>query len=444
MDKKNQEFDILNFIKTNYVYLILFIISIIFLLNTIPKVDNEVFFQNTDPSSYIKVAQGIVNDSSDEIGTYFSPGYTIILSMFMNIFGTSVFIAELVSFFFGFLTLFLIFFVVKKLFSNSNIALIAAFIYSIDPMVIFYSTNAFKGPILNFFILLIIFILLNEVNNKKVYGFFSIGLILGCIIYLNSWSYFLALLLIYPFILEFKDSKKKTFLEKLNFKIISKKFLFFFLGFIIMTGIFNLFYFILSNGESCFFLTNGGFMMYLGNNPTPTSNVAFTSQYGKEAYVPLISWVSKEKGLNFSQLSKSEQSSFATKYVLNFWLDNPSFLIKRVYNFLTNYWLYPNDAWAQRYIENKNQVFNYLWTKWIFVVIGLIFLLSKTKDYIIEKSIILYPILLVTGIYGLTIYLMRYKFYIVPYQIILASLGVYVIANTIINIVKEVLKNDSK
>ena len=127
------------------------------------------------------------------------------------------------------------------------------------------------------------------------------------------------------------------------------------IGFILITLVFNFAFFIPQNDESTYFLSNGGMLLYYGNNPTSESNVAFTSSYTSITQQPLVDYAAK-KGYNYSELSGSDRSSMATSYVFSFWAHHPSFLFKRVSEFMFSYWLFPNNAWSQRVIPNWTKI----------------------------------------------------------------------------------------
>src|SRR5690606_31124954 len=116
---------------------------------------------------------------------------------------------------------------------------------------------------------------------------------------------------------------------------------------ILFVALFNLTVFV-PQGKWYNTLTNSGILLYYGNNPTPHSNVAFTSTYPEGLFNPLLNYSFEKTKVPYEELSDKQKSSVSTSFVLNFWKSNPSFLVNRVKEFLFKYWLFPTLEWPQR------------------------------------------------------------------------------------------------
>ncbi len=105
---------------------------------------------------------------------------------------------------FGVLSVFLIYYVGKKLF-NLETALFAAALYSVSPLVLAYSHSSWNPDILPFFSLLLIYTTYYAVKNQKGWRHYMlIGIILGLCLQLHYLSLFLAVVIfVYLFIAEF-------------------------------------------------------------------------------------------------------------------------------------------------------------------------------------------------------------------------------------------------
>ncbi len=98
---------------------------------------------------------GIYTNISEEAHTYHAPTYLILLGLSLKAFGTSEVSARIVPLIFATATLFLVYFLSLAIFKNNKkkytISLLAAFLYSINPLVIQSSTLIFSDSIATLF-----------------------------------------------------------------------------------------------------------------------------------------------------------------------------------------------------------------------------------------------------------------------------------------------------
>lgn len=433
------------FMREHWHHLLFAILVLVFFIHGIASFDQEINRGNTDPVEYYKRATNFANGDLSGVDDYFSPGYVIILGLFMKLFGVSVITAKLLSLLGALAAMVLVYALANITIKDKFVALATGLFFLLDHFINFYAVNVYKEMFFLFILVLIVYIFAYVGNNrfstkKSVILYAIVGIAFGIGVYFNSWVYALLLLIAYPLLMKRFGWKRK---QKISISD-AWPILALVVGFFLITIIFNSAFFIPQNNESTYFLTNGGPLLYFGNNPTSESNVAFTSRYTDITKQPLVDYASTKGIANISDLSRSEYSSLSTSYVFNFWKQNPSFLFKRVGEFLFSYWLFPSNDWAQRFITNWTKVSIYLWIKWILVLVGLIQLIRLTKKHLLRVTALFYPILLVTGVYGLTIYLLRYKLYILPFQIIIASVGLVFIGRFIGAIIKESTKSASK
>ncbi len=431
MDKNK----IKQFLIKNKFHLIFSCLLIYFILNTVPLIDDNIFTGNTDPSEYLKRGTEFANGVDNSIDDYFSPGYMILLGLWMKLFGISVVSAKILSLISAIFLMVTIYIITNVTFKNHWISIITSLFFIYDPFVRFYAINVYKE--LPFALLLSTLVLIPLVlvniklkENYKYSLYFIFGIIAGISVYFNSWIYATLIFILYPL---YETFIKKQLSIKKGLTYVGLTIGGLFVSILLM----NIFFFIPIHGEPVYFLSNGGLLLYYGNNPTSEANVAFTSRYTDITNEPLKNFVESD-GRNMSLLTRSEKSSYATKYVLSFWLNNPGYLINRVSEFLFSYWLYPNNQWSQRFLD-WDSVKVYLWLKWILILVGL------TKVMLMGITRFLYliaPMCLVSGVYGLTNYLMRYKMYILPIQLIFASVGLYFIIEFIYYIIKDFVVSD--
>ncbi len=393
---------------------------------------------NTDPVGYHEQATRIAQGDFTQINDYFSPGYPIFLAGVYKIFGADFRIGHVTNTLLGLVDSLLLFFITLSLFKKKYLAIIALTLSLVHPELIFYSIHMYKEPLFLFLLLLIILSVIKvssaemHVKQKLVYlAIFAASTVYS--IYLNSWIYICYILLpIYYYIINRacikKQLVKQILLGGISVLMVST------LIFIIINALF----FIPALDRPVFTLSNSGILLYYGNNPTKYSNTAFTSDYPAEMMIPLGDWIKERYELNYGELPIRLQSKYSTKYVLNFWKENPSFLLNRVTTFFFKYWLFPNKQWSQRpeivYGHAWDKLRLFLWAEWMLALLGLMCCLTKIR--LIQKtSILILLYLAVTAVYGISNYLMRYKLYIIPIEIIFAAIGIYALFGYIYKII---------
>jgi 4-amino-4-deoxy-L-arabinose transferase-like glycosyltransferase len=413
--------------KNDYiVYGILFILLLVFCISGVNNIDGVVFKGNSDPVTYYETASGVAQGNM-EVGDYFSPGYSLLLGTYMGLTGVSTNNAQMFSLLAAIGLAIVLFLLARKL-TNEWVGLLTVAIFIFDPFIKFYSVNVYKEIIFNLLLVSIVYLsVLLKDDIKNPYILSGMGVILGMMIYINSWSYLLILLILYPFIF-YSIKRKKLVLEYL------KPLYIFVVAFFVWTLFLNLTVFIPTMGEPVYFLSNGALLLYFGNADHPAANVAFTSSYsgiGDE----LDRYILDEKSIDPDNLSDEERNHYMYSYVINRWLTEPGFLFSRVGEFLFKYWLFPTDAWAQRIIPNWDSIKTYLWVKWLVVIAGLALLYKNKK---LEPFIpVAYTVLAVTAMYGLTIFLLRYKLYIYPFQFIICAYALFYIGGILYYLAKS-------
>ncbi|HYM64882.1 MAG TPA: glycosyltransferase family 39 protein [Candidatus Sulfotelmatobacter sp.] len=172
----------------------------------------------------------LLGPTSSVGGFFLGPIYYYFMAPFLFLFnynpvGPAIMVALI-----GVATVFLIYIFSKEIF-NKNVALIAAFLYSISPIVISYSRSSWNPNPLPFFSLLILFLVYkSKLWGKEKYLFF-VGILFGVAMQLHYLAVFLGvIILVYVFSINLIKSKKNFI--SLILKTV-KDYLYIFLGFII-------------------------------------------------------------------------------------------------------------------------------------------------------------------------------------------------------------------
>lgn len=146
-------------------------------------------------------------------GDYKIPGYIYLVVPLIKLFGLNAFSVRLPAALFGFLTLIVIYFLIKEIFpKRKNLPLLFSLLLSISPFHLHYSRQQFEAPVALFFSLTGIFFLLKGRKNKKMIFASLPFLIISFFIY-NTSLFIIPLLVLWTFFLyrkEFSQNSKKT------------------------------------------------------------------------------------------------------------------------------------------------------------------------------------------------------------------------------------------
>lgn len=387
---------------------------------------------NSDPVSYHEWAQKIAAGDGSVIDAYFTPSWKIWLGTVYKLAGDDVRSAKVYNFLLMLIVALFLYYIGSFIIGSGYAGLITLLVFLFDPFAFHHVQYAYKEMAFLFCLVGLVFLTILLFKNlhlkERLVILASIAGILVIGAFSNSWLYgYLVVLPVY-----FWLNQPKWF-DKLSFKKTAV-----FAGSlvaltIVFVALFNLTVFV-PQGKWHNTLTNSGILLYFGNNPTPHSNVAFTSTYPEGLMDPLNNFSIEKKGVGFEELSEKEKSSVATSFVLNFWKGNPSFLVNRVKEFLFKYWLFPNLEWPQRFIDNPRNVMFHLWVRWVLGVIGMIILIASSFS---RSSIILGNYALVSVAYGLSIFLLRYKMYVMVFSSIAIAAAIFFICLIVRDFLKQ-------
>ena len=172
----------------------------------------------------------LLGPTSSVGGFFLGPIYYYFMAPFLWLFNYDPVGPAIMVALFGIATVFLVYKFTSEFF-NQKAGLIAAFLYSISPIVISYSRSSWNPNPLPFFSLLTLFLIYKgELNNKLKY-FFVAGILFGISMQLHYLAIFLGVILLtYVFSINLINVKE----NKLNsIKKIFKEYIFIFVGFII-------------------------------------------------------------------------------------------------------------------------------------------------------------------------------------------------------------------
>lgn len=387
---------------------------------------------NSDPVSYHEWAQKIAKGDGSVIDAYFTPSWKVWLGTIYKLAGDDVRTAKVYNFLLMLIVALFLYYIGSFIIGSDYAGLITLVVFLLDPFAFHHVQYAYKEMAFLFclvglvFLTILLFKNLHLKERSIVLTSMAGVLVIGA--FSNSWLYgYLVVLPVY-----FWLNQSKWF-DKISFKKTAVFAGSLFALTIFFVALFNLTVFV-PQGKWHNTLTNSGILLYYGNNPTQFSNVAFTSTYPEGLMDPLNNFSVEKKGVVFDELSEKEKSSVATSFVLNFWKSNPSFLVKRVKEFLFKYWFFPTLDWPQRIIENPKSVMFNLWVRWILGVIGMIILIASCFS---RSSIILGNYALVSVAYGLSIFLLRYKMYIMVFSSIAIAAAIFFICLIVRDFLKQ-------
>jgi 4-amino-4-deoxy-L-arabinose transferase-like glycosyltransferase len=172
----------------------------------------------------------LLGPTSSVGGFFLGPIYYYFMAPFLLLFNYNPVGPAVMVALFGIATVWLLYKFCSELF-NSKIGLIAAFFYTISPLVISYSRSSWNPNPLPFFSLLTLFSLYKGVEKKSLKLIFASGILLGVCLQLHYLALFLGAIVFF-YILFSQISFKTTKITAVILLLI-KQYLTFFLGFII-------------------------------------------------------------------------------------------------------------------------------------------------------------------------------------------------------------------
>jgi 4-amino-4-deoxy-L-arabinose transferase-like glycosyltransferase len=140
--------------------------------------------------------------------TYTSPGYTLLLATTYLLFGQKRYIfIQVLQIVLDSLVIFLIYFIVKRIFNRNDFALLSAFLYSIYIPQVRLSIVVIHDAIMAFFIILPVYLFIEWIFNKKLQYLVLCGLMLGISAYMKATVLLLAVPLCLAYFLNTKNIK---------------------------------------------------------------------------------------------------------------------------------------------------------------------------------------------------------------------------------------------
>lgn len=192
---------ILIFIKKNKI--IFFLLLIFFLTGTALRFSFVSTFFLADESSYNLNAKIVF---SSDYFNYFnsprdrdSPGFSVIVSLFMKIFGVENIGVGHVNALFGSLSIIMIFIMVQLFFNNPKISLISALFLTFNPLHLEYSVRGYPAVTSIFFCIILLILFIKSLKIQSSFSYPLVGLTLG----FTAQFYYIEIILVLPLILYF-------------------------------------------------------------------------------------------------------------------------------------------------------------------------------------------------------------------------------------------------
>ena len=143
--------------------------------------------------------------------------------------------------------------------------------------------------------------------------------------------------------------------------------------------------------------------MYYGNNEFGTSG--------------LISMLPPDNELSqYSELPGYEKNKIAKKLAIQHLIEGPLSISEKTPLFFFRFWLYPNAYWYQTIPKYYGVPAIYHWVIWFLAAIGGIYAIASNWR---KTSMIWLYFIMVSMPYLAAFYVERYKFVLVPFQLIL-------------------------
>lgn len=211
---------ILKYIKQHKNIIILLLILILASFLRLYKIGDYLTFLGDEGRDLLEVRRILSGDPvllgprSSAADFYYGPIYFYFITPFLWLFnydptGPAVFVALV-----GIATVFLVYYVGKKLF-NETTGLIAAALYTVSPIVIAYSRSSWNPNPLPFISLLILYLVYKAVISKSIKLFFIIGILFGIAIQLQYLALYLGAIVFLFILLSYVFWEKKKIISQL-------------------------------------------------------------------------------------------------------------------------------------------------------------------------------------------------------------------------------------
>lgn len=172
----------------------------------------------------------LLGPTSSVGGFFLGPIYYYFMAPFLWLFNYNPVGPAVMVAIFGVITVWLLYKFCAELF-NTQIALLVSFLYSISPLVIIYSKSSWNPNLMPFFSLLTLYTLYKASAKKNLKLFIISGILLGICLQLHYLSLFLGAIIFFYILL---SESRTANVEIKNYVLdLAKKYLIFFLGFVI-------------------------------------------------------------------------------------------------------------------------------------------------------------------------------------------------------------------
>ena len=163
------------FLSINKRTLFLFLIISFFLFNSLYKLDQNMVFIGDQGWFYLSARDMVLNHNIPLVGITSShtwlhqgPLWTYFLSLAFLLFSFNPLSGAYITIFFGGLSIILIYILGKEI-RDEKLGLITALLYSVSPLVVFYSRFPYHTSLIPFFVLLLLFFLFRWIKEKLAY-----------------------------------------------------------------------------------------------------------------------------------------------------------------------------------------------------------------------------------------------------------------------------------
>lgn len=183
--------------KTNKKIILLFLIIILASFLRLWNLNNSPAGLNADEAAIGYNAYSLIQTGRDEHGQAwpvhfksfgdYKPGFYFYLVLpLVKFLGLNIWSVRLPSAFLGILAVWLIYLLVKELFKNENIALLASFFLAISPWHLHYSRGGWESNVANTFMLLGVWFFIKAVKRPKFFTFSVLSFVVSLYTYHSS------------------------------------------------------------------------------------------------------------------------------------------------------------------------------------------------------------------------------------------------------------------
>lgn len=375
--------------------------------------DRPIYPVGTDARSYHEDAAKFVTENQP-LDNYHNPGQLIFLTFWYTLFSPDYIAGRYAMIIASFILAYYVFKIGETL-VNRQVGYVAFAIALFDPFVIFYSTTLFGEMLMVMLLSIVLYYSLRNVLEKPTTkNLIIIGVGSGLLMLFKSWlGVIIPIYVFYKFLYQKKRNWELLFKELAILIAIA-------FAVLLPWGIYN------QVNAGHFVLTNTGssYMFFFGNNPYAT--VAYISNYPPE-----MDYLITDNGTITDRYVRNKN---AVKYATNYIIENPGKTMKKMWTFFYKYWSHPNKEYYQRPLPKQNLQLGYLWVKWIFMLAGGAYLIKKSLK---KQSLLLLVALATLGAYALTFYLARYKFTVIPIELVYTAVGIIILFQIILGLIRQ-------